>query len=48
MQLCPRRIFIFNAIHVKIRMNKWLIIYMYKNINILSNICKITLHDMHH
>lgn len=48
MQLYPRRIFIFNAIHVKIRMNKWLIIYMYKNINILSNICKITLHDMHH
>lgn len=48
MQLCPRRIFIFNAIHVKIRMNKCLIIYMYKNINILSNICKITLHDMHH
>lgn len=29
-------------------MSKWLIIYMYKNINILSNICKITLHDMHH
>lgn len=39
MQRFPR-IFIFNAIHVKVRMNKWLIIYMYKNINILSNICK--------
>lgn len=29
-------------------MNKWLIIYMYKNINILSNICKVTVHGMHH
>lgn len=48
MQCFPRRIFIFNAIHVKIRTNKWLVIYMYKNINILPNICKVTLHDMHH
>lgn len=29
-------------------MSKWLVIYMYKNINILSNICKVTLLDMHH
>lgn len=38
MQHFPRRIFIFNAIHVKVRMSKWFVIYMYKNINILSNI----------